>query len=118
MTLEAIQSGSKCESRSHEACSPRILSVLENLIAPGRRARISPFVEDTQLKVLFGKSPGVDSRNEKIREILKSNASAINGLAQTLVDFSKEGKKFTPARYTSPAYLEMYLAYYFTVNVR
>ena len=46
------------------------LQTLETLIAPGKRSRLSPFVESAQLKVLFGEFPDESKRSQSVNQIL------------------------------------------------
>jgi superfamily II DNA helicase RecQ len=93
-----------------------MFDTLHTLIAPGNRARLSPYVEAAQFKVLFDERPDPLRRQEDARRILDARASLIRDWAGVWVDFSQRGKHFRPDEY-STQFLAGYLAYYFTVNV-
>ncbi|MEW6405729.1 MAG: hypothetical protein AB1649_28390, partial [Chloroflexota bacterium] len=94
-----------------------MLDTLENLIAPGKRVRLSPFVESAQFSVLTGEIPDEKRRAESSRSILGRNKQRIDQIARQWVEFTREGKDFAANDYTQPDFLDAYLAYYFSVNV-
>ena len=97
--------------------SPVIISTLENLIAPGGRLRLSPYIEATQLSKLFGELPSAESRNRSTQQILKKNTRNIQVYAKTFTDFIKTGKSFVSKNYKDKSFLDTYFLYYFPVNV-
>lgn len=99
------------------AASRAVLDTLETLLAPGKRARLSPFVESTQFRVLFGETPDDARRTESADQILGRHAARIAQFADCWDTFVREGKAFAANDYSSPDFLDAYLAYYFSVNV-
>lgn len=101
----------------NSAYSNIIFDTLENLIAPGGRARLSPYVETAQIQALFGEVVNPKARNQNIIKIIKDNQERIKSLAKTWVDFCHNGKRFSRDIYSEPGFLEAYLIYYFSVNI-
>jgi superfamily II DNA/RNA helicase len=101
----------------HTAYSPRVFDTLENLIAPGGCARLSPYVEAAQIQMLFGKSVDHQNRNRCIREIIKQKTDRIKILAQYWIKNRESGRLFSSNIYEESNFLEAYLVYYFSVNV-
>lgn len=97
--------------------SPELLESLENLIAPGGRARLSPYVETTQFRVLFGLLPDPKQRRQEMGAVLKREEKLIQALARHWTEFTQAGKEFNPSRYAEPEFLQSYLIYYFSVNI-
>ena len=99
----------------------RVFDTLETLISPGQRSRLSPYVEATQHRVLFDESIAGPNRAERAHESVRRHSVRIEELAKLYVDFAQGSgsykDRFSPARYAERDFLEMYLAYYFTVNV-
>jgi superfamily II DNA or RNA helicase len=89
---------------------------LETLIAPGGRARLSPFAEAAQFSVLFGRTPDEKSRYDSSQAIIDSHGAEITRVAKSYLQFSQDGRPFRPEVYTAD-FLKTYLAYYFTANV-
>jgi len=98
------------------AYSPVITETLCNIIAPGGRSRLSPFVESAQFQVLFGERPRPHKRFEDAHKILLKNSLRIEELAQIFMGFKGGGKSFEANIYDEN-FLYAYLAYYFTANV-
>src|SRR4051794_15668868 len=96
--------------------SPALLETLETLIAPGRRSRLSPFVESAQFRVLFDEAPDAKRRLESSREILGRHACRIRQIASRWDIFADGGKQFAERDYAERDFLDAYLAYYFSVN--
>lgn len=99
------------------AFSERVLGTLETLIAPGGRARISPFVEIAQAASLF---PGSLPERRTIRNlegVIRANPSVIGRLATVWETFSSNKTFSDPKWYRQRDFLDFYLAYYFPVNV-
>lgn len=94
-----------------------MIDALRTLLAPGGRSRISPYVQDAQLQVLFGESPDAHDRQRSLRAILQRHDFDVRKIAETFVSFRKDGLPFTPNTYASEPFLRFYLAYYFTTNV-
>jgi superfamily II DNA helicase RecQ len=92
---------------------------LENLLAPGRRVRLSPFVETAQCAVLLGTRPDDGRRAESIRALLATEGhdATIRRLARHWMGFADGGKDFAHNDYSERDFLDAYLAYYFSVNV-
>ncbi len=90
---------------------------LENLLAPGRRVRLSPFVETAQCDVLLGERPDDRRRAESTHALLERHGTAICRAAGHWSTFIDAGKDFARNDYAEPYFLDAYLAYYFSVNV-
>ncbi len=103
------------------AYDAEILSTLENLIAPGGRVRLSPYIESVQFRILFGdapEDPTPSNRVEKARQLIDEHQAHIAHLAKLWAKFVQTGRKdFTAYPYQDQAYLDAYLAYYCTTNV-
>ena len=99
--------------------SSRVAETLEILFAPGKRFRLSPLVEATQLQVLFGCAPDPQNRAESIQQILRRPdvTNRIERLAAQWEQFCRSGKPFSAATTYDRGFLEVYLTYYATVNV-
>jgi superfamily II DNA helicase RecQ len=96
----------------------QIADTLESILVPGRRFRLSPLIEATQLRVLFGESPDDRRRAESIRAILASHVAErkLAELAETYDDFSSRKKPFSEENTYRGTFLETYLGYYTTVH--
>ena len=94
-----------------------MIDLLENILVPGRRARISPYVQDAQLDILFGSVPDAQNRHDSTRSILNNHEAELQKLADTYIKFADSGRNFDPKSYLTPEFLELYLSYYFTTNV-
>src|SRR5215213_1686864 len=97
--------------------APALFDMLETLIAPGRRSRLSPFVESAQFRVLFDEAPDMQRRVESSRDILGRHAARIQRIAGRRNIFADGGKQFAERDYADRDFLDAYLAYYFSVNV-
>ncbi len=93
------------------------LQTLETLIAPGKRSRLSPFVESAQLKVLFGEFPDESKRSQSVNQILTQNAERIEEISRVWSNFAESGRDFKSNDYLDKDFLDSYLAYYFSTNV-
>src|ERR1039457_2423501 len=94
-----------------------MIDLLENILVPGGRARISPYVQDAQFDILFGSVPDPQNRCDSMNGILKKHQVKLQKLADYFDQFRKSRSDFTPSRYKEEDFLELYLAYYFTTNV-
>ncbi len=94
-----------------------MMKTLEDLIMPGKRVRLSPFVETAQSVVLFDEVPNDRQRAASISAILTRNEKRIMQIAECWKEFAREGKRFAENNYDEPNFLDAYLAYYFSVNV-
>lgn len=97
--------------------SHAVLQTLETLITPGKRSRLSPFVESAQLFVLFGDFPDELKRAESIQRILSQNSQRIAEIARCWSNFAQGNRDFKNQDYTDTDFLDAYLAYYFSTNV-
>lgn len=88
-----------------------MLDALKNLLAPGNRSRLSPYVQDAQLQVLFGEKPDPLDRHNGLNRLLKRHAQGIRGIAKTCVDFQRNHRPFCAGTYQSEDFLRFYLAY-------
>lgn len=97
----------------------QVRETLETVLSPGRRFRLSPFVEATQLVVLFGQVPDDRRRAESIRAILEDPASqqVLDEIAGRWEQFQQHGKPFSKADTYQGTFLRSYLAYYTTSNI-
>ena len=94
-----------------------MIDTLTNLLVPGGRARVSPYVQDAQLQVLFGEMPDPHDRHGSLRGILKRRDRDVQSLADTYIRFAEARRQFKPVTYESEEFLRLYLAYYFTTNL-
>lgn len=94
-----------------------VLATLETIIAPGRQARLSPFVENAQFVVLTGDHPDDHNRAKSCMEIVGRNRQRISKIAEHWAAFAQEGKDFASNDYADADFLDAYLAYYFSANV-
>ena len=94
-----------------------MIDLLENILIPGGRARISPYIQDAQLQVLFGKTPEPNNRHDGIRSILAEHEQGLQNLTETYIRFANAGRQFIPTTYQQTEFLKLYLAYYLTTNV-
>ncbi len=94
-----------------------VLATLETALVPGKRSRLSPFVESAQLEVLFGTAPDNEQHVESARAIVGANREKIRRMAERWSRFVREGKDFRANDYSEDAFLDAYPAYYFSVNV-
>lgn len=97
---------------------PEVLEILQVMIAPGERMRLSPMVEEAQIKVLFKRD--VDSRNryDSIRTILLEHESDIQRLAEVQVESLKRGsERYGEEWYKREDFCRMWLVHNFPVNV-
>jgi ribosomal protein RSM22 (predicted rRNA methylase) len=94
--------------------SKSAFTTLENLIAPGGRTRLSPFIEAAQLFVLTGQWIDEKKRAESTARIISDKDSLWKRLAQI---YPRTKGHFQQKDYDEQDYRKMYLAYYFPVNV-
>ena len=100
-----------------EERAPDVLVALESLISPGRRSRLSPYVEAAQLSALFGEAPDPQRHVEDVRRIVAANRARVSELAKAWVGFARGGKDFVAQDYGGRDFLDAYLAYYLSFNV-
>lgn len=97
--------------------SPAVLNTLENILHPGKRARLSPYIEAAQISKLFGETLDLSNRNGSLNKITGDNIHKIQKLAERwYLDFSKRSL-FSKENYKDQEYLDLYLLYYFSSNV-
>lgn len=94
-----------------------MMDTLTNLLVPGGRARLSPYVLDAQLQVLFEEAPDPQDRHGSVRGILKRHDRDVQSLANTYIRFAEARRQFQPVTYEAEDFLRLYLAYYFTTNL-
>ena len=94
-----------------------MIDTLTSLLVPGGRSRISPYVQDAQLQVLFGEVPDDHDRHGSLRGILKRHDQDVQHLADTYTRFTNARRPFNPLTYEAEDFLRLYLAYYFTTNL-
>ena len=97
--------------------APDVLVALESLISPGRRSRLSPYVEAAQLSALFGEAPDPERHPQDVRRIVAANTSRLSELAEAWAGFARSGKDFVAQDYSERDFLDAYLAYYLSFNV-
>jgi len=102
------------------AFDPRIVETLRVLIAPGGRMRLSPFVEEAQIKVLFREEVDIRSRFESIRRIIntEANRNRIRQIAKAYVAFinNRRSDEWQPF-YRNELVRQSWLISNFSVNV-
>ena len=99
------------------AFSSIILDTLENMIAPGGRARLSPYVEATQIQVLLDVKVDPKTHTRSCTQAINQHQDRIEHLAKVWGQFCDSGKRFSGESYSDQDFLEAYLIYYFSVNV-
>jgi superfamily II DNA helicase RecQ len=95
--------------------SDAVLETLETILAPGRRARLSPYVEAAQAAVLFRNDE--HSQTKSRNQLVEEQATRITAVAARWRKFADAGKRFADGDYADEDFLDTYLAYYFSVNV-
>jgi hypothetical protein len=98
--------------------SAAILCSLETLIAPGRMARLSPYVEAAQVEVLFQQLLDDGARTDHMEQIFDANATRIDRIARSWLTFKQERTPYSAFDYSDPRSLDAYLAYCFGPNLR
>lgn len=117
MTTQPIIKKKTIPSNQTSAFSNNVINSLENLIAPGGRGRLSPYVEEAQILTLFDKLINPKERKQSIKKILKKEEARIDFLASVWTGFCTSGKKFDNQLYQEKDFLDSYLIYYFSMNV-
>jgi superfamily II DNA helicase RecQ len=79
--------------------SPQIVETLRVLIAPGDRMRLSPFVDEAQIRVLFGEQVDPRSRFESTRRIINAHREVITQIAREFVKFLENRRGYDWTRY-------------------
>lgn len=97
--------------------SREVIGALRNLLAPGGRMRISPYVEGAQYSVLFGRKPDPEQRGKESRSIIEESLRKIDDIVKYWAQFKTLRNRFSSGEYHSNAFLDAYLSYYFTTNV-
>jgi superfamily II DNA helicase RecQ len=95
--------------------SAQVLDTLRNILAPGKRFKISPFIESAQFFCLFGEAPPPEARNQQMHDIFRRYNARMEELAENHSQFVSGQKKFTGSY--DKAFLDRYMIYYFPVNV-
>lgn len=96
--------------------SPEIVEILQVMIAPNKHMRLSPMVEETQLRVLWGESVNLRRRYESIRTIIANHEDDIRRLAEVQVD-SFQTNRYSIEWYEKEDFRRMWLVHNFPVNV-
>lgn len=99
-------------------CASHHLSInhtLDVILAPGEKTRLSPLVESAQVYFLTNSWPDDRKRYDSIQSILHNQHLLMDKLAKMWVD--SHSQHFSEELYRSNLYLQMYAAYYFSVNV-
>lgn len=94
-----------------------VLDTLENLLAPGGRAHLSPFIEATQIYTLFGQWVDFKHRGHSTADILNRHKEKVASLAGIWANFRNAGRNFSAELYSLDDFLPAYLAYYSSVNI-
>ena len=76
------------------AFSSIILDTLENMIAPGGRARLSPYVEATQIQVLLDVKVDPKTHTRSCTQAINQHQDRIEHLAKVWGQFCDSGKGF------------------------
>ncbi len=79
--------------------SPQIVETLRVLIAPGGRMRLSPFVDEAQIRVLFGEQVDPRSRFESTRRIINAHRGVIAQIAREFAGFLENRRGYDWTRY-------------------
>jgi hypothetical protein len=95
--------------------STQVLDTLKNILAPGKRLKISPHIEAAQYLCLFGEVLEPAARNQQMYEAIRQHDARIEELAQNHSEFASRAKKFVGAY--DREFLDSYMIYYFPVNV-
>ncbi len=114
MTIRTSDVAARDSTRGYAASA---FATLETIITPGKRSRLSPFVEAAQFQMLFGEAPDGRCHVESSKEILRRHAGRVAELAGCWDDFAARGKHFAQTGYSDANFLDTYLAYYFSLNV-
>lgn len=93
-----------------------VFDTLRSTLAPGRRARLSPYVEACQYEMLFNEKLDLARGVQGKRAMLSRGEKRLKQLIQQGIHFQSGAKDFR-GQYGSQAFLEYYLAYYMPVNV-
>lgn len=101
--------------QSFSPYSAQVLDTLQNILAPGKRFRISPHIETAQFLCLFDDTIDPATRNQQMHEIFRQHDRRLEELAEEHSLFVSGVKKFTGSY--DKAFLDRYMIYYFPVNV-
>lgn len=94
----------------------KLLMNLTNLLVPGGKHRLSPYVELAQYRVLLDEDVSSSKRREQLKRIIKKHSSRIESIANKISEFLLK-KEFTREKYADPLFLDTYFIHYFPVNV-
>lgn len=103
--------------KSITAYSTQVLNTIEHILVPGGRAKLSPYLEDTQIRKLFAEAPSPEKRNQTLHRILAEKDQRIQRLAQLWAERRSSESLFDADSYTSEDDQDLYLLYYFSTNV-
>lgn len=95
--------------------SAQVLDTLRNILAPGKRFKISPFIESAQFRCLFDETPAPEARHQQMHDIFRRYNARMEELAANHSQFVSGLKKFTGSY--DKAFLDQYMIYYFPVNL-
>ncbi len=109
------QHSDNINDKARQQLNWQIAQTLATIITPGKRSRISPFVEAAQYFCLFDESIIPARRYEHMAEILHEHKQHIKNLAEQYTNFVKKGKIFSGTY--NAGFLDVYMAYYLPVNV-
>lgn len=105
-------------TQATETLSPysvQVLDTLRNILAPGKRFKISPHIEAVQFYCLFGETLDPAIRNQQMHEVIRQHDARLEELAQKHSEFASTTKNFVGAY--NREFLDSYMIYYFPVNV-
>jgi len=111
MTISAPQD----VAQSFSPYSAQVLDTLQNILAPGKRFRISPHIETAQFLCLFDEAIDPAVRNQQMHNIFRQHDRRLEELAEEHSLFVSGVKKFTGSY--DKSFLDRYMIYYFPVNV-
>lgn len=94
----------------------KIIDTLTNLLVPGGKYKVSPYIELAQYRVLFDEVVDGSKRREQLKRIIKKHGSRIESIANKISEFFLK-KEFTREKYADPLFLDTYFVHYFPVNV-
>jgi len=97
--------------------SSYLLSTLENIIAPGGKFRLSPYIEATQIDVLFGEKLSAANRVQGVRKVITDQQEAIRILAKKWYEEYQRRSQNPINIHESRTLLNAYLIYDFSINI-
>lgn len=98
--------------------SQEVCEILQVMIAPGGRMRLSPQVEEAQLRFLWGEEVDPRKRFESIKNILRRHEEDIKRFAKVqTASLEQRGERFSDDWYQREDYRRMWVVHNFPMNV-